>query len=71
MVLFLYPQIIALIDWFETGTKFVFYNNYFEDGLLAWEANIDIHPILHYYKVLDCSRLVFSYLWISKDEAAS
>ena len=39
------------------------YNNYFEEGLLAWEANIDIHPTLHYYKVLDYSRLVSFHIY--------
>ena len=40
------------------------YNNYFEDGLLAWEANVGIHQTLDYYKVLNLhySRLLYENL---------
>ena len=29
-----------------------FVNNYFTDGLLAWEANIDIQPVFNHYKAV-------------------
>ena len=40
-----------------TGSCFV--SNYFDIGLLAWEANIDIQPVFDYYKALTymCSYL--------------
>ena len=37
---------------FERGPKSCFINNYFEDGLMAWEANLDIQPVLDYYKAV-------------------
>ena len=35
---------------FKRKPQSCFTNNYFEEGLLAWEANIDIQPVLDYYK---------------------
>ena len=29
-----------------------FINNYFEEGLMAWEANIDIQPVINHYKAV-------------------
>ena len=29
-----------------------FINNYFEDGLMAGQANLDIQPVPDYYKVV-------------------
>ncbi|XP_057310099.1 uncharacterized protein LOC130648095 [Hydractinia symbiolongicarpus] len=29
-----------------------FINNYFDEGLLAWEANIDIQPVFNHYKAV-------------------
>jgi len=29
-----------------------FVNNYFEEGLLAWEANIDLQPVFNHYKAI-------------------
>ena len=37
---------------FKRTPKSCFTNNYFEEGLLAWEANIDIQPVLDYYKAV-------------------
>ena len=33
-------------------TDSCFVNNYFDIGLLAWEANIDIQPVFNYYKAI-------------------
>ena len=37
---------------FKRSPKSCFTNNYFEEGLLAWEANINIQPVLDYYKAV-------------------
>ena len=29
-------------------------NNYFDIGLLTWDANIDIRPVFDYYKAITC-----------------
>lgn len=29
-----------------------FVNNYLEDGIMAWQANLDIQPVPDYYKVI-------------------
>ena len=44
-------------------TDSCFVNNYFDIGLLSWEANIDIQPVFDYYKAVT---YMFSYL--SKQE---
>ena len=33
-------------------TDSCFVNNYFDIGLLTWEANIDIRPVFDYYKAV-------------------
>ena len=33
---------------FKRSPDSCFVNNYFREGLLAWEANIDIQPVLDY-----------------------
>ena len=33
-------------------TDSYFVNNYYDIGLLAWEANIDIQPVFNYYKAI-------------------
>ena len=40
-------------------TNSCFVNNYFDIGLFAWEANIDIQPVFDYYKAVTymCSHL--------------
>ena len=42
-------------------------NNYFDIGLLAWEANIDIQPVFDYYKAVT---YVCSYLSKQEDECS-
>ena len=34
----------------DTNSWFV--NNYFEEGLQAWEANIDLQPVFNHYKAV-------------------
>ena len=48
-----------------TGTCFV--NNYFDIGLLAWEANIEIQPVFNYHKAVT---YVCSYLSKEEDECS-
>ena len=42
-----------------------FVNNYFSDGLLAWEANLDIQPVFNHYKAV---AYMCAYLWKCEDE---
>jgi len=51
---------------FKRTPKSCFTNNYFEEGLLAWEANIDIQPVLDYYKAV---AYMCAYLSKSEDES--
>ena len=51
---------------FKRSTKSCFTNNYFEEGILAWEANIDIQPVLDYYKAV---AYMCAYLSKSEDES--
>ena len=37
-----------------------FINNYFEEGLLAWEANLDIQPVINHYKAVTYMCAYFS-----------
>ena len=37
-----------------------FVNNYFDEGLLAWEANIDLQPVFNYYKAIHYMCVYFS-----------
>ncbi|XP_057316777.1 uncharacterized protein LOC130657796 [Hydractinia symbiolongicarpus] len=37
-----------------------FINNYFDEGLLAWEANIDIQPVFNHYKAVTYMCAYFS-----------
>ena len=48
-------------------TDFCFINNYFDIGLLAWEANIDIQPVFNYYKAIT---YISSYLSKEEDECS-
>ena len=48
-------------------TDSCFVNNYFDIGLLAWEPNIDIQPVLNYYKALT---YMCSYLSKEEDECS-
>ena len=48
-------------------TDFCFVNNYFDIGLLAWEANIDIQPVFNYYKAIT---YICSYLSKEEDECS-
>ena len=40
-----------------------FVNNYFSDGVLAWEANLDIQPVFNHYKAV-----AYMYAYLSKCE---
>ena len=51
---------------FKRGPQSCFTNNYFEEELLAWEANIDIQPVLDYYKAV---AYMCAYLSKSEDES--
>ena len=51
---------------FKRTPQSCFTNNYFEEGLLAWEANIDIQPVLDYYKAV---AYMCAYLSKSEDES--
>ena len=42
-----------------------FVNNYFRDGLLAWEANLDIQPVFNHYKAI---AYLCAYLSKNEDE---
>ena len=48
-------------------TDSCFVNNYFDIGLLAWEANIDIQPVFNYYKAIT---YMCSYLSKEEDECS-
>ena len=49
------------------STDSCFVNNYFDIGLLAWEANIDIQPVFDYYKAVT---YMSSYLSKQEDECS-
>ena len=51
---------------FKRDPKSCFINNYFKDGLMAWEANLDIQLVLDYYKVVS---YMCTYLSKSEDES--
>ena len=40
-----------------------FINNFFEEGMQAWQANIDIHPVFNHYK-----DVTYMYVYFSKAE---
>ena len=42
-----------------------FVNNYFADGLIVWEANLDIQPVFNHYKAV---AYMCAYLSKSEDE---
>ena len=44
----------------KRDAKSCFVNNYFSDGLLSWEANIDIQPVCNYYKAVTYMCAYFS-----------
>ena len=55
-------------DYYEAlkiSTCFV--NNYFNEGLLAWKANIDIQPVINHYKAV---AYMCAYFSKSEDEAS-
>ena len=51
----------------ECPTDTCFVNNYFDIGLLAWEANIEIQPVFNYYKAVT---YICSYLSKEEDECS-
>ena len=52
---------------FKRDPKACFINNYFEGGLMACEANLDIYPVLHYYKAVS---YICAYLSKSENESS-
>lgn len=52
---------------FKRSPDSCFVNNYFIEGLMAWEANIDIQPVLDYYKAVS---YMCAYLSKSEDESS-
>ena len=52
---------------FKRSPQSCFVNNYFEAGLTAWEANLDIKPVLDYYKAVS---YMCAYLSKSEDESS-
>lgn len=48
-------------------TNSCFVNNYFDIGLLAWEANMDIQPVFNHYKAIT---YMCSYLSKQEDECS-
>ena len=52
---------------FKRAPNSCFTNNYFSEGLLAWEANLDIQPVLDYYKAVS---YMCAYLSKSEDESS-
>ena len=52
---------------FKRSPDSCFINNYFRDGLLAWEANIDIQPVLDYQS---CIAYMCAYVSKSEDESS-
>jgi len=47
----------------KRNTNSCFVNNYFGEGLLAWEAKIDLQPVFNYYKAI-----YYMYAYFSKSE---
>ena len=52
---------------FKRPTDSCFVNNYFDVGLKAWEANIDIQPVCNYCKAIT---YICSYLSKEEDECS-
>ena len=52
---------------FKRAPDSCFVNNYFSEGLLAWEANLDIQPVLDYYKAVS---YMCAYISKSEDESS-
>ena len=48
-------------------TNSCFVNNYFAEGLLAWQANIDIQPVINHYKAV---AYMCAYFSKSEDESS-
>ena len=51
---------------FKRQTNSCFVNNYFAEGILAWQANIDIQPVINHYKAV-----AYMYAYFSKSEGES
>ncbi|XP_066911767.1 uncharacterized protein [Clytia hemisphaerica] len=50
----------------KRNTNSCFVNNYFEEGLLAWQANIDLQPVFNHYKAVQ-----YMCAYFSKNETSS
>ncbi|XP_066925556.1 uncharacterized protein [Clytia hemisphaerica] len=51
---------------YKRSTAACFVNNYFEEGLRAWEANMDLQPVLDYHR---CVSYMCAYISKSEDES--
>ena len=51
---------------YKRSTAACFVNNYFEEGLRSWEANIDIQPVLDYHRAVS---YMCAYISKSEDES--
>ena len=45
---------------FKRNPNSFFVNNYFDEGLLAWQVNIDVQPVFNGYKDCTCMCAYFS-----------
>ena len=52
---------------FKRQSNSCFVNNYFAEGLLAWQANIDIQPVINHYKAV---AYMCAYFSKSEDESS-
>ena len=52
---------------FKRKPNSCFVNNYFTEGLMSWEANIDIQPVINHYKAV---AYMYAYFSKSEDEAS-
>uniref|UniRef100_A0A7M5V9S6 ATP-dependent DNA helicase n=2 Tax=Clytia hemisphaerica TaxID=252671 RepID=A0A7M5V9S6_9CNID len=53
--------------YLKRDTNACFVNNYFTEGLKAWQANLDIQPVFNYYKA---ATYMCAYLSKSEDEVS-
>ena len=52
---------------FRRAPNSCFINNYFDEGLLAWNANLDIQPAINHYKVVT---YMCAYFYKSEEETS-
>ena len=63
-----YEEALSISDDSDFQTHYKrapsFVNNYFCDGLMAWEANMDIQPVFNHYKAV-----AYMSAYLSKSES--